>query len=40
MAVDNAKIAAAKERLKDHPGGQNLKMILIVKKLKSIRSVL
>jgi len=27
MAVNNAKIAAAKERLKDHPGGDNLKMI-------------
>ena len=27
MAVDKAKLEAAKERLKDHPGGQNLKMI-------------
>lgn len=27
MSVDNKKIEAAKERLKDHPGGQNLKMI-------------
>lgn len=27
MAVNKAKIAAAKERLKDHPGGDNLKMI-------------
>jgi hypothetical protein len=27
MAINKAKIAAAKERLKDHPGGDNLKMI-------------
>ena len=27
MAVDNKKIEAARERLKDHPGGQNLQMI-------------
>jgi len=34
MAVDNAKIAAAKERLKDHPGGDNLKMITDSNKAK------
>jgi len=27
MAVDKKKIEAARERLKDHPGGQNLQMI-------------
>jgi len=27
MAVNHKKIEAAKERLKDHPGGQNLQMI-------------
>jgi len=34
MAVDNAKIDAAKERLKDHPGGDNLKMITDSNKAK------
>jgi len=34
MAVDNAKINAAKERLKDHPGGDNLKMITDSNKAK------
>jgi len=34
MAVDNAKIDAARERLKDHPGGQNLKMITNSEKAK------
>lgn len=34
MAVDNKKIEAARERLKDHPGGQNLKMITNSEKAK------
>ena len=34
MAVDNAKINAARERLKDHPGGDNLKMITDSNKAK------
>lgn len=34
MAVDNAKIDAARERLKDHPGGDNLKMITDSNKAK------
>jgi len=34
MAVDNAKIDAAKERLKNHPGGDNLKMITDSNKAK------
>jgi len=34
MAVDNSKIEAAKERLKKHPGGENLKMITSSDKAK------